>query len=88
MMVFLPIKRKGMAKLYENIDLKFILHVPKLTCNFLSMSNLSKDSNSCVNFYNSQCIFQDQSLAKIIGNARIINRLYYFNDNSSGLKQA
>ena len=42
---FSPIAGKGLVKLSENIDLKSILHVPKLACNLLSVSKLSKNSN-------------------------------------------
>ena len=78
---FSPIAGKGLIKISEGIDLKSVLHVPKLTCNLLSVSKLSRDSNCCVIFYESHCIFQDQSSGKTIGSARIINGLYYFEDN-------
>ncbi|RVW39021.1 hypothetical protein CK203_089160 [Vitis vinifera] len=78
---FSPIAGKGLIKISEEIDLKSVLHVPKLTCNLLSISKLSRDSNCCVIFYESHCIFQDQSSGKTIGSARMINGLYYFEDN-------
>ncbi|KAJ9693491.1 hypothetical protein PVL29_012321 [Vitis rotundifolia] len=78
---FSPIAGKGLIKIFEGIDLKSVLHVPKLTCNLLSVSKLSRDSNCCVIFYESHCIFQDQSSGKTIGSVRIINSLYYFEDN-------
>eukprot|EP00261_Vitis_vinifera_P039416 XP_019080659.1 PREDICTED: uncharacterized protein LOC104881375 isoform X1 [Vitis vinifera] len=78
---FSPIAGKGLIKISEGIDLKSVLHVPKLTCNLLSISKLSRDSNCCVIFYESHCIFQDRSSGKTIGNARMINCLYYFEDN-------
>ena len=46
-----------------------------------SVSKLSRDSNCCVIFYESHCIFQDQRSGKTIGSARMINGLYYFEDN-------
>ncbi|RVW88529.1 hypothetical protein CK203_032984 [Vitis vinifera] len=72
---------KGLIKISEGIDLKSVLHVPKLTCNLLSVCKLSRDSNCCVIFYESHCIFLDQSSGKTIGSARMINGLYYFEDN-------
>ena len=54
---FSPIVRKGLIKIYEEIDLKSVLHVPKLACNLLFVSKLSKDSNCCVIFYESHCVF-------------------------------
>ena len=75
---FSPIIGKALIKIYEEIDLKSVLHVPKLACNLLSVSKLSKYSNCCVIFYESHCVFQDRSSRKMIGNARMINSLYYF----------
>ena len=54
---FSPIPLKGLVKLSENIDLKSVLHVPKLTCNILFVSKLTKNSNCRVFFYNSHCEF-------------------------------
>ena len=85
---FLHIAGKGLIKISEGIDLKSVLHVPKLTCNLLSVSKLSRDSNCCVIFYDSHCLFQDQKSGKTIGNARMINELYYFKDKTSDNKIA
>ena len=54
---FSPIVGKGLVKLSENIDLKCVLYVPKLACNLLSASKLTKNSNCCVFFYDSHCEF-------------------------------
>ncbi|KAL6322665.1 hypothetical protein AAG906_015351 [Vitis piasezkii] len=67
---FSPIVGKGLIKISEGIYLKSILHVPKLTCNLLFVSKLSRDSNCC-----------DWSSGKTIGSAKMINGLYYFKDN-------
>ena len=48
---------KGSIKIFEKITLKFVLHVPNLACNFLFLSQLSKDSNCCVIFFYSHCEF-------------------------------
>jgi transposase InsO family protein len=77
-----------LIKISERIDLKSVLHVPKLACNLLSVSKLSKDSNCCVTFFESHCTFQDQSSGRTIGSARMINGLYYFDDNLSSDKKA
>ena len=61
---FSPITGKGLIKLSENIDLKSVLHVPKLACNLLSVSKLTKDSNCRVFFCDSYCEFQDQNSGK------------------------
>ena len=47
---FSPIAGKGLIKLSENIDLKFVLHVPKLACNLFSVSKLTINSNCHVFF--------------------------------------
>ena len=78
---FSPIVGKGLIKLSERVDLKSVLYVPKLACNLLAVSKLSRDSNCSVIFYESYCIFQDRNSGKIIGSARMINGLYYFEDN-------
>ena len=77
-----------MINLSKNISLKNVLHVPKLTCNLLSVSKLSKDSNSRVIFSKSYCIFQEQNSGKMIGSAKLINGLYFFEDEESKNKEA
>ena len=39
------IVRQGSIRLSDKIVLQFVLQVPKLSCNLLSVSRLSKDSN-------------------------------------------
>lgn len=54
---FFPIAGKCFIQISDIINLKSVLHVPKLTCNLLSVSKLSKDSNCSVNFFESYCVF-------------------------------
>ena len=75
---FSPIAEKGLVKLSENIDLKFVLHVPKLACNLLFVSKLTKNSNCRVFFYDSHYELQDQNSRKKIGSVKLIDDLYYF----------
>lgn len=75
---FSSIASKENIKISEKVTLKSVLHVPKLACNLLSISKLSKDTNYSILFLPSTCVFQDQSSGKTIGIAREINRLYYF----------
>ena len=56
---FSSIAGKGLIKISKRMDLKSVLNVPKLVCNLLSISKLSKGSNCCVTFFESYCIFQD-----------------------------
>ena len=85
---FSTIAGKGVIKFSENITLKYVLHIPKLACNLLSVSKLSKDANCRVTFFESHCDFQDQSSGRMIGNARMIEGLYYFDELSSSNKKA
>lgn len=73
----------GTIKVNSMIILKSVLHVPKLSCNLISVSKLSKDLNCTARFSHSDCIFQDLTSAKKIGSAEIHDGLYYFvNDNA------
>ncbi|XP_031256086.1 uncharacterized protein LOC116114071 [Pistacia vera] len=83
-----PIAGKGSIKLSNTIELKSFLHVPRLSCNLLSVSKLSKDSNCLVTFFDSHCEFQDWNLGTMIGSAKMVDGLYYFNDNLTKNKQA
>lgn len=60
------------------LTLKSILHVPKLACNLLFFSKLSKDSNYRIIFSYSYCVFQDQNSGMKIGSARMIDGLCHF----------
>jgi hypothetical protein len=79
---------KSLVNLSQNISLKNVLHVPKLTCNLLSVSKFYKDSNYRVTFVESYCVFQELKSKKMIGSAKLINGLYYFEDQDSKNKEA
>jgi len=85
---FSSIAGKGLIQLTAKINLHSVLHVPNLTCNLLSVSKLCQDSNCRVTFFESHCEFQDQNLGTMIGRARMIDGLYYFDEISSGNKKA
>ena len=51
------------------------------------MSKLSKDANCRVTFFESHGEFQDQSSRRMIGSARMIEGLYYFDELSSSNKK-
>ena len=85
---FSSIARTGSVKIFEKIELKLVFHVPKFTCNLLSVSKLSRDSNCRVIFFDSHCEFQDQLSGRMIGSARMIDGLYYFDDTLFNNKQA
>ena len=54
-----PIAGNGLINLSKTTSLKNVLHVPKITCNLLSVSKLSRDSNCLVIFSKSHCVFQE-----------------------------
>lgn len=85
---FAPIAGKGSIFLSPTVCLKSVLHVPKLACNLLSVSKLSQDSNCCVSFFDSHCVFQEQTSGKMIGSAKLKDGLYYFVDEDSENKKA
>jgi len=41
----------------SKLKLKYVLHVPGLQCNLLSVSKLTRDMNYSVTFFSSYCIF-------------------------------
>lgn len=61
---FSSITSKRNVKISKKVTLKSVLHVPKLACNLLSISRLSKDSNYSIRFLPSTCVFQHQNLRK------------------------
>ena len=85
---FSPIAGKGLIKLSSSLTLKSVLHVPKLACNLLSVSKLSKDSNCHLTFFDSHCVFQERNSGRMIGSAKVIDGLYYLEDGNSKNKKA
>ena len=79
---FSVIASVGTIKISPNISLQAV-HVPNLSCNLLSISEITKDLNCVVNFSPSVCVFQDQISGKRIGSAREFDGLYYFESASS-----
>ena len=63
-----------------SITLNPVLHVPNLSCNLLSISQLTKRSNCSTKFLPSHCVFQDLSSRKTIGSAKERGGLYYFDE--------
>ncbi|KAH9796155.1 retrovirus-related pol polyprotein from transposon RE1 [Citrus sinensis] len=70
----------GTIKITPSIILKSVLHVPKLSCNLLSVSKITKDLNCVAHFSHSSCEFQDLISGRRIGSAREHGGLYYFED--------
>ena len=74
----MSIVRKWSIRISESITLNPVLHVPNLSCNLLSISQLTKQFNCSGKFLPSHCVFQDLSSGKMIGSAKECEGLYYF----------
>lgn len=67
---FLVIVGKGSIVISPNFVLHNVLHVPKISCNLLSVSKLTLDQNCQAKFSSSDCHFQYLTTGRMIGNAR------------------
>ena len=66
----------GSAVISQKLILKSVLSVPKLTCNLLSVSELTRDLKCVANFSAACCSFQDLASGRMIGNAEDCEGLY------------
>lgn len=62
----------GTINISPQITLKDALHVPKLSCNLLSVSKITKDQNCTAQFSHSICKFQDMTSGMRIGSALLL----------------
>ena len=67
--------RTGTIVLNPHITLYHVLHVPKLACNLLSISKLTKDLDCSVQFLPSHCEFQEVTSGKRMTTLRINKHL-------------
>lgn len=74
---------KGRIPISKNLSLDHALHVPKFSCNLLSISKITKDLNCVAKFFPSYCEFQDMRTGKVIGTGKEIDGLYYFESESA-----
>lgn len=61
---------KGSVIISQNITLSSVLYVPKLDCNLLYISKLTKDLKCITKFFPSRCEFQILELGRTIDNAK------------------
>ena len=73
---FITVAGKGDIPLSQNLMLRDVLHVPKLSAKLLSIHKLTTDLQCLVTFTPTLCKFQDQETGKMIGLAREDNGLY------------
>ena len=75
---FSTIAGKGSIVISSSLTLHNVFHVPKLSCNLLSISKLTQDQKYNANFFPSRCEFQDSNSGRMIGSARLSGGLYFF----------
>ena len=79
---------KGSIAISPSITLSDVLHVPKLSCNLLSVRKLIHDMNCQAQYFQSHCEFQELNSGKTIGSAKQRGGLYLFEDGSNLTRQA
>ncbi|KAK3015974.1 hypothetical protein RJ639_007262 [Escallonia herrerae] len=72
----------GSIVISPSITLDYVLLVPSLSCNLLSISKLTKNLKCVANFFPTHCIFQVQDSRKMIGNAKECAGLYLLKDDN------
>ena len=68
---------KRTIPLTHSLSLKYVLHVPKLSINILSIHKLTKDLNCKMVFSPNDCVFQEPVTGKTIGLAKEREGLYF-----------
>ena len=66
----------GSVVITKDLILKFVLLVPNLACNLLSISKLTRDLKCVTNFFPTYCEFQDLESGRTIGNDKECEGLY------------
>lgn len=70
--------REGSVILDGGLRLDNVLFVPQLTCNLISVTQLTNDSNCIVQFSNALCVIQDRTTRMLIGAGEQTDGLYFF----------
>ena len=70
--------KEGTIILNEDFCLENVLYVPKLTCNLISMSQLTEQCHCFVQFTKTMCVIQGLTSKMLIGTSERRDRLYYF----------
>lgn len=68
--------------LNPRLILKNVLHVPKFTCNLLSVKSLAESAKIIFKFYSTHCVLQDLETEKLLAYGRIIGNLYILDNHS------
>ena len=83
-----PIQGVGKVKVIPSMTLFPVLFVPKLNCNLISVSQLTRDLKCEVVLCDGMCEFQDSNLGKMIGRADLVEGLYVLKGAASSYKAA
>lgn len=71
-----PVEGKWTCNLPNGLKIENILHVPKFTCNLLSVSRLAQDLQCTVTFFPTFCAMQDLATRRLIGAGKYTDGLY------------
>ena len=66
----------GSIRVTNDLNLNFVLHVPNLDCNLLSISKLTHDLHCEARFFSNLSKFQELDLGRMIGSAEMCSGLY------------
>ncbi|XP_076916331.1 uncharacterized protein LOC143575998 [Bidens hawaiensis] len=72
----IPVKGRGECTLIGGAKIKNVLHIPKLTCNLLSVSRLTNDLQSAITFFPDFCVMQKLNTRNLIGTGECRRGLY------------
>ena len=72
----IPVEGRGECTLPGGAKIKGVLHIPKFTCNLLSVSRLSKELQSAITFFPDFCVMQKIHTRSLIGAGKCRRGLY------------
>lgn len=73
----ITVSQIGSVHLNEHIILSNVLYIPVFSCNLLSVSKLTQDSQCTVIFYSHNCVFQALTQQKVLATGEHHDGLYY-----------
>lgn len=78
----------GQIHISNSLILQSVLFVPSIDCNLISVSKLNDDLKCITTFHSTGAVFQDTSLGKTIGSAKLCSGIYLLNTkNTSGRQE-
>ena len=72
-----PVTHEGSVSNSNSLNLDTVLVVPSLSCNILSVGQITKTLNCTVKFWPNYCLFQDIATHRILGSGVKRGKLYY-----------